>query len=94
MKKVRIIPCLAAFAAILSACTRISQADGTSCGGEADSAGAFAAYSAFGLTYEERSGQLLFGGDRVRYFEDLYPVDENAAGMTFFDREGVVDVRA
>ncbi|QNL43444.1 hypothetical protein H8790_08055 [Oscillibacter hominis] len=94
MKKIRMVPCLAAVAALLAACTRVTEAEGADSGGEACGVRAFAVYSAFGLTYEERSGQLLYDGDRVRYFEDLYPVGEGMAGMTFFDREGVVDLQA
>lgn len=60
---------------------------------------ALAAYAPYGMTYDKATRQLTYEGKRVRYFEDLYALNGTAtgdemAGMTFFDEEGTVDIRA
>ncbi|MDD2958537.1 MAG: hypothetical protein PHR92_08415 [Lachnospiraceae bacterium] len=57
----------------------------------------FAAYEAYGLTYQVSTDKLYYKGELVRYFEDLYPLSENRdemAGITYFDKTGTVDVHA
>ena len=96
MKKIGVIAVLVAVF-LLSACTKTTVATESAGGGEEAAtvqAEDFAAYAAFGLTYDEQAQQLLYDGERVRYFEDLFPVAENTAGMTFFDKDGTVDVVA
>ena len=89
----------ACLALLLSACSGMpSEANGTgwsAAGERTATADDFAVYAEYGIEYVEAERQLLFNGQRVRYFEDLYPVDGHCqAGMTFFDAEGTVDVKA
>lgn len=64
-----------------------------------DEAKALARYTDYGMTFDVKSRILTYEGQRVRYFEDLYPINKNTpedgmAGMTFFDENGIVDVYA
>lgn len=66
---------------------------------EEQEADTFAPYTAFGLTFDEKTRSLTYDGQRVRYFEDVYPIVWNTpkdgmAGVDFFDEEGVIDVYA
>ncbi len=65
-------------------------------GREADPAERFSPYEPFGLRYDGEEDALWFGGERVRWFEDYYPLPEDGtqAGIDFFDAEGTVDVYA
>lgn len=42
-----------------------------------DEAQAFAKYGSYGLSFDEETRQLTYNGQRVRYFEDWYPVHWN-----------------
>lgn len=54
----------------------------------------YAQYAPYGLTLDA-SGRLLYEGKRVRYFEDMYPVDLNSrAGTAVQFSDGEVDVYA
>ena len=54
----------------------------------------FAQYAPYGLTLDA-SGRLLYEGKRVRYFEDMYPVDlDSSAGTAVQFSDGEVDVYA
>lgn len=54
----------------------------------------YAQYAPYGLTLDA-SGRLLYEGKRVRYFEDMYPVDLNSsAGTVVQFSDGEVDVYA
>lgn len=63
---------------------------------EAGPAGRFRPYEPFGLLYDAEENELRFGGERVRWFEDYYPLsgDGAQAGNDFFDEDGTVDVHA
>lgn len=56
----------------------------------------FLPYAPFGLRYDAEKDELRFEGERVRWFEDYYPLsgDGAQAGLDFFDENGVVDVYA
>ncbi len=64
--------------------------------GEARESERFRPYEPFGLTYDAEKNELWFGGERVRWFEDYYPLSEDGeqAGTDFFDEDGTVDVHA
>lgn len=54
----------------------------------------YAQYAPYGLTLDA-SGRLLYEGKRVRYFEDMYPVDlSGIAGTVVQFSDGEVDVYA
>lgn len=54
----------------------------------------YAAYAPYGLTLDD-SGRLIYAGNRVRYFEDMYPVGtEGMAGTVIQFPDGEVDVYA
>ena len=54
----------------------------------------YAQYAPYGLTLDA-SGRLMYEGKRVRYFEDMYPVDLNSsAGTAVQFSDGEVDVYA
>ena len=54
----------------------------------------FAQYAPYGLTLDA-SGRLMYEGKRVRYFEDMYPVDlDSSAGTAVQFSDGEVDVYA
>ena len=61
-----------------------------------DPAERFQPYVPFGLTYDAGQNELWFGGERVRWFEDYYPLSEDGAqaGNDFFNEDGTVDVYA
>lgn len=44
---------------------------------EQDEATALAQYVSYGLSFDEKTRQLTYNGQRVRYFEDWYPVHWN-----------------
>ena len=102
MRKNRMCILCAALMLVLFACSSPSDpvtGTGASSGGDAGvqpvAAEDFADYADYGLVYQETKKQLLFDGERVRYFEDLYPIGSGEqAGMTFFDEAGTVDVKA
>lgn len=55
----------------------------------------FAPYVAFGLSYDAASDILTYQGQRVRIFEDSYPVEAQAfAVFEHVDIKGTVDVKA
>ena len=54
----------------------------------------FLPYNEFGLEYNADSKELLFDGELVRCFDDTYYIDEEIAGVTFFNEKGKVDVQA
>lgn len=56
----------------------------------------FSPYEPFGLLYDAGKNELRFNGERVRWFEDYYPLsgDGAQAGTDFFDENGTVDVYA
>lgn len=55
----------------------------------------FKSYQNFGLDYDAVKDELHYNGKLVRWFEDYYPVGDNAqAGNDFFNENGVVDVYA
>ena len=54
----------------------------------------YAQYAPYGLTLDA-SGRLMYEGKRVRYFEDMYPVDlDSSAGTAVQFSDGEVDVYA
>ena len=54
----------------------------------------YAQYAPYGLTLDA-SGRLMYEGKRVRYFEDMYPVDlDSSAGTAVQFIDGEVDVYA
>lgn len=54
----------------------------------------YAQYAPYGLTLDA-SGRLMYEGKRVRYFEDMYPVDlDSSAGTVVQFSDGEVDVYA
>jgi len=58
---------------------------------------AFEIYRDFGLLYDPVSDRLYFGGELVRYFEDMIPFpgyQDASFGMKHFTENGTVDVRA
>lgn len=56
---------------------------------------AFQPYEQFGLTYDSEKDELFYNGKLVRWFEDYYPLEDDAhAGRDFFNENGVVDVYA
>lgn len=56
---------------------------------------AFQPYEQFGLTYDAEKDELLYNGKLVRWFEDYYPLEDDAyAGKDYFNENGVVDVYA
>lgn len=63
---------------------------------EAGPAERFSPYEPFGLQYDAETDELRFHGERVRWFEDYYPLsgDGAQAGTDFFDEDGTVDVYA
>ncbi|MDO4355496.1 MAG: M56 family metallopeptidase [Clostridia bacterium] len=55
----------------------------------------YAEYEPYGLSYREADGRLYFEGQKVRYFEDMYPVDlTSRAGKVFDWDDGEIDVYA
>lgn len=55
----------------------------------------FAEYEPYGLTLNKADGRLYYNGHKVRYFEDMYPVDEeNLAGTVVQMPDGEVDVHS
>lgn len=53
----------------------------------------FEKYKDYGLTYDKATDSLYFNGELVRYFEDYYPVGDNAyAGTDYFNENGTIDV--
>lgn len=53
----------------------------------------YAKYEPFGLTYDEENGTISYKGQIVRYFEDMWPVDEQGkAGTCFMCEGGIIDV--
>ena len=57
----------------------------------------FKIYEPFGLTYDADRDELYYNGKTVRWFEDYYPVGNDAqaqAGIDFLNESGVVDVFA
>ncbi|MDE5763363.1 MAG: M56 family metallopeptidase [Ruminococcus sp.] len=55
----------------------------------------FKIYEPFGMTFDTNKNELTFNGKLVRWFEDYYPVDgDNMAGISKFNKNGVVDVYA
>lgn len=55
----------------------------------------FAPYAAFGLGYDAASDALTYQGQRVRIFEDAYPVEAQAyAVFEHVDAKGTIDVKA
>lgn len=63
---------------------------------ENDAAERFRPYEPLGLTYDAEKNELWFEGERVRWFEDYYPLSEDGAraGNDFFNEDGTVDVHA
>lgn len=57
---------------------------------------AYSVYAPYGLIYDEALCRLTYEGKTVRYFEDMYPVDENGgrAGTVLSLQDGEVDVYA
>ena len=54
---------------------------------------AYAQYAPYGLGYDEKNGTITYNGQVVRYFEDMWPIDEQGKTGTCFQYEaGVVDV--
>lgn len=55
----------------------------------------FAKYEPYGLTLNKADGRLYYKGQKVRYFEDMYPIDEgNRAGTVVQMPDGEVDVHS
>ncbi|HML46860.1 MAG TPA: M56 family metallopeptidase [Clostridia bacterium] len=53
----------------------------------------YAPYAQFGLAYDMAADQLYYGGERVRYFEDFYPVGDGFySGHCRTGEDGTVDV--
>ena len=53
----------------------------------------YAQYEPYGLAYDGENGTITFDGQVVRYFEDMWPVDEQGkAGTCFMYEDGDVDV--
>lgn len=60
-----------------------------------DASEVFAQYAPYGLIYDATSNTLTYNGQLVRYFEDIYPVDNKSeAGISHYTPGGVVDVHA
>lgn len=54
----------------------------------------FAPYAAFGLYYDAAADVLTYQGQRVRIFEDSYPLDDfSCAGLEHVDVQGTIDVK-
>ena len=55
--------------------------------------GTYAKYAVYGLGYDEKNGTITYHGQAVRYFEDMWPIDETGkAGACFVYEGGAVDV--
>ena len=55
----------------------------------------YAQYEPYGLGYDETNGTITYNGHVVRYFEDMWPIDEQGkAGTCFMYEAGEVDVYA
>ncbi|MCI5957756.1 MAG: hypothetical protein MRZ54_12320 [Clostridiales bacterium] len=65
-------------------------------GGESDAdTELFVPYAEFGLRYDAANDALYYQGQRVRIFEDSYPLDgQVCAGIEHVDPLGTVDVKA
>lgn len=57
-------------------------------------AAVWARYKPYGVTWDERERAVYYQGQRVRVFEDAYPLDESGccAEVENYDPKGVVDV--
>lgn len=54
----------------------------------------FEAYEKFGLSYDQATNALYVQGQRVRIFEDSYPLDDQVCvALEHVDDQGTVDVR-
>lgn len=59
------------------------------------SADRFAPYAQYGLRYDAENNALYYQGQRVRIFEDSYPLQDQAlASLEHVDGQGVIDVKA
>jgi beta-lactamase regulating signal transducer with metallopeptidase domain len=55
----------------------------------------FAVYAKYGLNYDQAADRLSYKNELVRYFEDMYPIDDNSyAGLDYFNENGTIDVHA
>ena len=53
----------------------------------------YAKYEPYGLQYDAENGVITYNGQVVRYFEDMWPVDEQGkAGACFMLEGGTIDV--
>lgn len=54
----------------------------------------FDLYAKFGLSYDAAGDVLYYQGQRVRIFQDQYPLDEQSfAGQEHVDAQGVIDIK-
>lgn len=55
--------------------------------------GTYAKYGVYGLGYDGKNGTITYNGQVVRYFEDMWPIDETSkSGACFVYEGGTVDV--
>ncbi len=55
----------------------------------------YSLYEPYGLSYDEADGRLYFEGRKVRYFEDMFPVDMTSLARKTIDwGDGEIDVYA
>ncbi|MDO4356491.1 MAG: hypothetical protein Q4E13_08285 [Clostridia bacterium] len=55
----------------------------------------YSAYARFGLSYDAEADALYYQGQRVRVFEDAYPMGDGIAStLLYVDDEGIIDVQA
>ena len=55
--------------------------------------GTYAKYEPYGLGYDGKNGTITYNGQVVRYFEDMWPIDETSkSGACFIYEGGTVDV--
>lgn len=94
------IACLLFFsAAVLGACSANPHSPETtpSSASEEKMDSPYAAYSKYGITYDEKTDSLFYNNERIRYFEDdstFYNGDNTISGSLFFhtDKTGEGDV--
>ena len=61
---------------------------------EPDPEEVYSAYARYGLSYDAEEDALYYQGERVRIFEDSYPVAGGMSTIATYDVEGETDVRA
>lgn len=79
------------------ACTEAAPHSGIGPVAEQNAEAAYSKYAQFGLSYDADKKVLYYYGQRVRVFEDMYPLDAfgtMCAGIEHFDPLGIIDVAA